>query len=342
MYSFQLYTRNGPFSGSSTDSIIWLSSNRGCLTGSSLVPMTTREADDEEPAPEPQPASSPPAAAVPAISLSTSPRDMRRRQGDLSLGWNANSINLLLGRPYAPSLPLGRELLLPALFLPPHRAGVEAQLPGRRFQTHLIGQFSAHRRVAEQHLEREAVHERGEVRREALGVANSELARALALPYHLSDGVSPAALERLALAGRLVVAQSPRPQLYPKRPVLVTLAPHHRRTSELDQPHHPLRRTLDARELPESLDVEKVLSVCERLGQKGLLGPEVIHHQSRAQTSPLRHVGDARLAKTPLYDHLHRSLQHLRAALLRQLGPRAHSPPTVCIQICERLFNAQR
>src|SRR5918995_533174 len=110
MYSFQLYRRNGPFSGSSPESIIGLSSYRGCLTGSSLVPTTTREADDDDdPLPEPQPASSPPAAAVPAISLSASRRDMRRRQGDLSLGWNAISINLLLGHPAqtAPSLPLG-------------------------------------------------------------------------------------------------------------------------------------------------------------------------------------------------------------------------------------------
>src|SRR5215204_2735185 len=102
MYSDQLYRRNGPFSGSSPESIIGLSSYRGCLAGSSLVPMTTREADDEEPAPEPQPASNPPAAAVPAISLSASRRDMGRRQGDLSLGWNAISINLLLGHPDAP------------------------------------------------------------------------------------------------------------------------------------------------------------------------------------------------------------------------------------------------
>src|SRR5919112_3251604 len=102
MYSAQLYRRKGPFSGSSPESIIGLSSNKGCLTGSSLVPMTTREADDEEPAPEPQPASSPPAAAVPPISLSASRRDMRRRQGDLSLGWNAISTNLLSG----PSEPL--------------------------------------------------------------------------------------------------------------------------------------------------------------------------------------------------------------------------------------------
>jgi spermidine/putrescine transport system ATP-binding protein len=78
----------------------------------------------EEPAPEPQPTRSPLAAAVPAISLSASRRDMRRGQGDLSLGWNATSINLLLGRPAqtAPSLPLGRELLLlglPFLTTPP-------------------------------------------------------------------------------------------------------------------------------------------------------------------------------------------------------------------------------
>jgi hypothetical protein len=127
------------------------------------VPTTTREADVEEPAPEPQPASIPPAAAVPAISLSASRRDMRRGQGDLSLGWNAISINLLLGRPAqtAPSLPLGRELLLlglPFLITPPRRVRLEAQLPGRRVQTHLVDQFSVHRRVAEQYLEREAVH----------------------------------------------------------------------------------------------------------------------------------------------------------------------------------------
>src|SRR5918994_5589370 len=135
MYSDQLYRRNGPFSGSCPDSIIGLSSKRGCLTGSSLVPTTTREADDEEPAPEPQPTRSPPAAAVPAIILSASRRDMRRRQGDISLGWNATSINLLLGRPAqtAPSLPLGRELLLlglPFLTTLPRRVRLESQLPG--------------------------------------------------------------------------------------------------------------------------------------------------------------------------------------------------------------------
>ncbi|MDQ3304206.1 MAG: hypothetical protein M3385_09840 [Actinomycetota bacterium] len=69
------------------------------MTGSSLVPMTTREADDEEPPPEAQPASRLPAAAVPAISLSASRRDMGRRQGDLSLGWKAISTNLLVRRP---------------------------------------------------------------------------------------------------------------------------------------------------------------------------------------------------------------------------------------------------
>src|SRR5687768_603417 len=159
--------------------------------------MTTREAEDDEPLPEPQPASSPPAAAVPAISLSASRRDMRRRQGDLSLGWNAISINLLLGR-QAPSLPLGRELLLPGdpLFTPQPKR-VEAQLSGGSAKTHLVGKFSVHRGIAEQHLEREAVHERGEVSREAPGVATPELARALALPYHLGDGVAPPAFERL-------------------------------------------------------------------------------------------------------------------------------------------------
>src|SRR5215204_3073484 len=179
MYSFQLYRRKGPFSGSNPESIIGLSSNRGCLTGSSLVPTITREAEEDEPLPEPQPANSPPAAAVAAIRRRASRRDMRRRQGDLSLGWNAISINLLGGRPDAPSLPLGRDLLLPSFpFLAPAAAcpWVEAQLPGRCIQTHLVDQFSAHRRVAEQHLEREAIHERGEVRREALGVAGPELA----------------------------------------------------------------------------------------------------------------------------------------------------------------------
>src|SRR5918994_462493 len=211
MYSDQLYRRNGPFSGSSPESIIGLSSYRGCLTGSSLVPITTREADDDdEPPPEPQPASSPPAAAVPAISLSASRRDMRRRQGDLSLGWNAISLSTSFWgvRPRPPSLPLGREFLLPpgAPLLTPQPKRVEAQLSGSSAKTHLVGKFSVHRGVAEQHLERKAVHERGEVRREALGVARPELARALALPYHLRDRVTPPAFERLALAGRLVVA----------------------------------------------------------------------------------------------------------------------------------------
>src|ERR671910_1164537 len=118
MYSFQLYRRNGPFSGSSPDSIIGLSSNRGCWAGSSLVPMTTREAD-EEPPPEPQPASRPPAAAVPAISLSASRRDMGRRQGDLSLGWNTISINLLSGRPLGHSVPIPRPRAPPARSLLP-------------------------------------------------------------------------------------------------------------------------------------------------------------------------------------------------------------------------------
>src|SRR5918994_2341084 len=206
MYSAQLYRRNGPFSGSNPESIIGLSSYRGCLTGSSLVPMTTREADDEEPPPEPHPTSSPPAAAVPAISLSASRRDMGRPQGDLSLGWNAISIYLLLG-PRAPSLPLGRELLSPnSLLLTPQPERVEAQLSGGRAKTHLVGQFPAHRGVAEQHLEREAVHERGEVGRESLRIARAELAGALALPYYLGDGVAPPAFERLALAGRLPIA----------------------------------------------------------------------------------------------------------------------------------------
>src|SRR5215208_3003803 len=105
MYSFQLYRRKGPFSGSNPESIIGLSSNRGCLTGSSLVPTTTREVEEDEPLPEPQPASSPPAAAVPTISRNASRRDMRLRQGDLSLGWNAISINLLVGRPFPTSRP---------------------------------------------------------------------------------------------------------------------------------------------------------------------------------------------------------------------------------------------
>src|SRR5215212_7906537 len=105
MYSDQLYRRNGPFSGSSPDSIIGLSSYRGCLTGSSLVPTTTSDADDEELLPEPQPTSSPPAAAVPAINLSASRRDMGRPQGDLSLGWNAIPIYLLSGRPARTPLP---------------------------------------------------------------------------------------------------------------------------------------------------------------------------------------------------------------------------------------------
>src|SRR5215218_8081340 len=345
MYSFQLYRRKGPFSGSSPESIIGLSSNRGCLTGSSLVPITTREADGEEPAPEPQPASNPPAAAVPVISLSASRRDMRRREGDLSLGWNAISISLLSGRPprTAPSLPLGRDLLPPgALFPVSLSERVEAQLPARRAKTHLVGQFSAHRRVVEQHLERETVHERGEVRSETLGVARPELAGALALPYHLRNRVAPAAFERLALAGRLLVAQSPRPQLDPQRPVLITLAPYHRRTRQLDQAHQPMRSILDARQLPESLYVEKVLRIGERLGKKRLLGPEVVHYQSRTQTSPIRHVSDARVAKTTLRDHLHGRLQHLRAALLRQFGPGPHSPPTLYFRTCERLFNVQR
>src|SRR3712207_1587336 len=76
--------------------------------------MTTREADDEEPAPEPQPASSPPAATVPAINLSAPRRDMGRRQGEISLGWNTISINLLSGRPLGHPLPTPRPRTPPA------------------------------------------------------------------------------------------------------------------------------------------------------------------------------------------------------------------------------------
>src|SRR5215216_4049133 len=46
-----------------------------------------------------------PAAAVPAISFRASRRDIRRRQGDLSFGWNAISNNLLSGRPVQTSRP---------------------------------------------------------------------------------------------------------------------------------------------------------------------------------------------------------------------------------------------
>src|ERR687890_248831 len=125
------------------------SSNSGCSTGFSLVPIASCEA---EPPPEelPQPASNPPVTAVPAIKPSTSRRDIGRPQGDLSLGWNAISIYLLLGPP-APSLPLGRELLPPGSpLLTPQPERVEAQLSGGRVQAHLVGQFPAHRGVAEQ------------------------------------------------------------------------------------------------------------------------------------------------------------------------------------------------
>src|SRR5688500_6026979 len=104
-----------------------MSSNSGCSTGFSRVPIARREA---EPLPEelPQPASNPPATAVPAIKPSTSRRDMRRRQGDLSLGWNAIPINILLGL-QAPSLPLDRALLPPdAPLLVPQPERVEVQL----------------------------------------------------------------------------------------------------------------------------------------------------------------------------------------------------------------------
>src|SRR5215210_2212406 len=80
-----------------------LSSYSGCFTGSSLVPTITRAADEELLA-EPHPASSPPAAAAPAISLSASRRDIRGRQIGLSLGWNAIAINLLSGPSDAPVL----------------------------------------------------------------------------------------------------------------------------------------------------------------------------------------------------------------------------------------------
>src|SRR5215212_8106311 len=313
MYSDQLYRRNGPFSGSSPDSIIGLSSYRGCLTGSSLVPMTTREADEELP-PEPQPASSPPAAAVPAISLNASRRDMGRRQGDLSLGWNAISIYLLSSRPLGPPpLPLGRELLQPgASFLSPtaRRVGGEAQLLGRRVQTHLVDQLAADGGIVQQALKGEPVHERGEVRREALRVTRCELAGPLPLSDHLRDRRAPSLVERLALAGRLVVAQRPRPQLDPQRPILVCLAPLDGRTRELYQPHQLLGRTLDAGQLAKGLDVKEVLGVGQRLGEDLLLRAEVVHHQRRTQSRSLRDIGDAGVAQTPLPDHLHRRLQH--------------------------------
>src|SRR5215213_1439327 len=163
-----------------------------------------RSPNRNRPAARPQ-RPSPPSAATPHGAICASARETSPSGGMPSLSTSSWD---------APSLPLGRELLLPGLlFLAPTaaRPWVEAQLPGRHIQTHLVDQFSVHRGVAEQHLQREAVHERREVRREALGVAGSELARALALPYHLGYGVAPPAFERLALAGRLVVAQGTRP-----------------------------------------------------------------------------------------------------------------------------------
>src|SRR5215204_272518 len=107
MYSDQLYRRKGPFSGSSPDSIIGLSSYKGCLTGSSLVPTTTCTSDEEEPpAPEPQPASTPPAIAAPAISLSASPRDIDGGHIGLCFGWNTISSSLPLGSDLLSCLPV--------------------------------------------------------------------------------------------------------------------------------------------------------------------------------------------------------------------------------------------
>src|SRR5918994_5841941 len=98
MYSDQLYRRKGPFSGSSPDSIIGLSSYRGCLTGSSLVPTITCTSDEEElPPPVPQPASTPPATAAPAISLSASRRDIFGLHMGLCFGWNTIFTPLPLG-----------------------------------------------------------------------------------------------------------------------------------------------------------------------------------------------------------------------------------------------------
>src|SRR5215217_2499904 len=151
------------------------------------------------------PRPSPPSASAPHHATCAAPRATSPSGETPSLSTSFQGS----GRPprTAPSLPLGRDLLPPGAHFPVSLSErVEAQLPGRRAKTHLVGQFSAHRRVAEQHLEREAVHERGEVRREALRVARPELARALALPYHLGDRVTPPTFERLALAGRLVVA----------------------------------------------------------------------------------------------------------------------------------------
>src|SRR5829696_3424749 len=145
MYSDQLYRRKGPFSGSSPDSIIGLSSYRGCLTGSSLVPTTTCTSDEEEPPPpEPQPASTPPATAAPAISLSASRREIFGRHIGLCFGWNTI---------FTP-LPLGGELppLPDLLYIFPllQRSRFQAQFSRRGVEAHLVHHLAVHRRVREQ------------------------------------------------------------------------------------------------------------------------------------------------------------------------------------------------
>src|SRR5918997_1013053 len=101
---------------------------------------------------------------------------------------------------HPPSPPSGEPLLLPGMcssVSPRHPFQIKTKLLGRRVEAHLAHPPAAHLGVAQRHLQGEPVHERGEVRREAVGVARAELAGPLPLHHYLSDGVAPAPVERL-------------------------------------------------------------------------------------------------------------------------------------------------
>ena len=152
----------------------------------------------------PQPASNPPATAVPAISPSISRRDIGRRQGDLSSGGMPSLSASSWGvrpRPY-PSAASSSRLAPPCSSLSPSASKPNSLAAAPR---HLVGQL----RLPQGRRKAPGARGRPLARRGKSRSARGRKARTrrtLALPYHLGDGVAPAAFQRLALAGRLLVA----------------------------------------------------------------------------------------------------------------------------------------
>src|SRR5262249_32048792 len=69
-----------------------------------------------------------------------------------------------------------------------------------------------------------------------------------------------------------------------------------------------------------ALGVPGVFVMPDRLGQKLILGLEVVDHQRRADPDALGYVGDPRIGEAALRDHVERSGQHLVSPLIGDPG----------------------